>query len=137
MTDGSGVGDVDGAAIARIKAQDRGGDKSTLGIATLMWISYAEPPQRVAELCHALAVRLGSVDFNTDNVPSMSTLSGCCQGFIAVDKERSTVRLIHFTLQGYLFARPDIFSRPHSTMAEICLTYLSSQQIKATSTRPY
>jgi len=59
MTDGSGVGAVDGAAIARIKAQDRGGDKSTLGIATLMWISYAEPPPRVAELCHALAVKLG------------------------------------------------------------------------------
>jgi len=58
-----------------------------------MWISHAELRPRVAELCRALAVKLRSVDFNSGNVPSMSTLIGCCQGFIAVDKERSTVRL--------------------------------------------
>ena len=50
-----------------------------------------------------------------------------------MDKEGSNVRLIHFTLKEYLSARPDIFSRPHSTMAEICLTYLNSQQVKAGS----
>jgi len=51
-----------------------------------------------------------------------------------VDKEASTVRLIHFTLQEYLSAHPDLFSKPHSAMAEICLTYLNSKQVKALST---
>jgi len=134
MADGLELGDVYGATIERIKAQD--GDKSRLGIATLMWISHAERPLQADELCHALAVRLGTTDFNTSNVPSMSTLIGCCQGLITVDKEASTVRLIHFTLQEYLSAHPDIFSRPHSVMAEICLTYLNSQQVKALSTDP-
>ena len=134
MTDGSKLGDVYGATIARIKAQD--GDKSILGMATLMWISHAERPLQADELCHALAVKLGSTDFNTGNVPSMSTLVSCCQGLITVDKEASTVRLIHFTLQEYLSAHPDLFSRPHSAMAEICLTYLNSQQVKALSTSP-
>ena len=134
MTDGLGLGDVYGATIARIKAQD--GDKSRLGMAALMWISHAERPLQADELCHALGVELGSSDFNSGNVPSMSTLVSCCQGLIAVDKEASTVRLIHFTLQEYLSAHPDIFSRPHSTMAEICLTYLNSQQVKALSTGP-
>jgi len=134
MTDGSGLGDVYGVTIARIKAQ--GGDKSTLGIAALMWINHAERPLRADELCHALGVELGSTDFNTRNIPSMSTLVSCCQGLIVVDKEASTVRLIHFTLQEYLSAHPDLFSRPHSAMAEICLTYLSSQQVKALSTNP-
>ena len=134
MADGLDLGDVYSATIARIKAQN--GDKSRLGMAALMWISHAERPLRADELCHALAVELGSADFSTSNVPSISTLVGSCQGLITVDKEVSTVRLIHFTLQEYFLVHPDIFSRPHSTIAEICLTYLNSQQVKALSTVP-
>jgi len=134
MADGSELEDVYGATIERIKAQD--GDKSRLGMAALMWISHAERPLQADELCHALAVRLGSTDFNTDNVPSISTLVGCCQGLITVDKGASTVRLIHFTLQEYLSSHLDIFNRPHSAMAEICLTYLNSQQVKALPNAP-
>jgi len=103
-------------------------------MAALMWISHAERQLRADELCHALAVRLGSIDFNTDNLPSIATLVSCCQGLITVDKAASTVRLVHFTLQEYLSSHLDIFNRPHSAMAEICLTYLNSQQIKALPT---
>ena len=132
---GLGLGDAYDATIERIKAQ--GGDKSRLGMAALMWISHAERPLKADELCDALAVELGSTDFNDNNAPSMSTLVGCCQGLNTVDKEGSTVRLIHFTLQEYLSIRQDIFGRPHSTMAEICLTYLNSQQVKAISADPH
>ena len=41
------------------------------------------------------------------------------------------MRLIYFTLQEYLSTRYDIFGRPHSAMAEICLIYLNSEQVKA------
>ena len=134
MTGGLELGDVYGATISRIKAQD--GDKSRLGMTALMWISHAERPPRANELCHALAVQLGSGDFDVGNIPSMSTLVNCCQGLITVDKEGATVRLIHFTLQEYLSSRPDIFSKPHSAMAEICLTYLNYQPVKVLSTDP-
>ena len=134
MTDGLGLEDVYGATIERIKAQ--GGDKSRLGMRALMWISHAERPLQAAELCYALAVQLGSMGINTDNVPSMSTLVGCCQGLITVDKQASAVRLIHFTLQEYLSAVPDIFCRPHSAMAEICLTYLNFEEVKVLSDDP-
>ena len=134
MTDGLELGDVYGATIERIKAQS--GDKSRLGMAALMWISRAERPLQADELCHALGVKLGSTDFSTDNVPLISTLVRCCQGLITVDKEASTVRLIHFTLQEHLSTHPDVFSSPHSAMAEICLTFLSSRQVKALSTGP-
>ena len=134
MTNGLGLGDVYDATIERIKAQ--AGDKPRLGMAALMWISHAERPLQVDELCYALAVELGSPNFNTGNVPSISILVSCCQGLITVDKEASTVRLIHFTLQEYLSAHPDLFGRPHSAMAEICLTYLNSQQVKSLSTTP-
>jgi len=53
-----------------------------------------------------------------------------------VGKEASTVRLIHFTLQEYLRAHPELFGPAHSTIAETCLSYLNSQQVKAFSTSP-
>jgi len=134
ITDGLGLGDAYDATIERIKMQD--GDKSTLGMGALMWISHAERPLKVDELCYALAVELGSADFNPQNVPSISTLLSCCQGLITVDKEAPTVRLIHFTLKEYLCAHPGLFGRHHSIMAEICLTYLNSEKVKALSTGP-
>jgi len=134
MTAGLELGDVYNSTIERIKEQD--GDKSRLGMAALMWISHAERPLRVDELCHALAVELGSTYFSAGNIPSVSTLVSSCQGLITVDKEASTVRLIHFTLQEYFSAHLDIFNEPHSAIAETCLTYLNSQQVKALSTDP-
>jgi len=135
ITDGLGLGDAYDATIERIKAQ--GGDKSRLGMVALMWISHAERLLGVSELCHALALELGSTYFRTGNVPSISTVMGCCQGLITVDKEGSAVRLVHFTLQEYLSAHLHIFSEPHSTIAETCLTYLNSRQVKVLSANPF
>ena len=134
MTEGLGLGDAYGATIGQIKRQ--GGEKARLGIAALMWISHAERPLKVDELCHALAVEIGSPDLNTDNVSSISTLLACCQGLVVVEKETFAVRLIHFTLQEYLRAYPDLFGPAHSTMAETCLSYLNSQQAKTLSASP-
>ena len=135
MTNGLGLGDAYGTTIERIKAQ--GGGKSRLGMEALMWISHSERPLKANELCHALAVELGSTDFKSGNVSSISTLVSCCQGLITVDKEVSIVRLVHFTLQEYLSANPDIFTTPHSSIAEICLTYLNSEQVKAIPSNCY
>jgi len=134
ITDGLELGDAYGTMIERIKAQ--GASKSRIGMDALMWISHAERPLIEEELCQALAVELGSTDFNADNAPSISTVVGCCQGLITLDKERSTVRLINVALKEYLSTNPGIFSRPHSAMAEVCLTYLNSEPVKALSANP-
>ena len=131
MTDNSGLEGAYSVTLSRIKRQGR--EKSRLGMAALMWISHSERPLEVNELCHALGVEIGSVDLDEDKVPSIGTVLACCQGLVAVDKEASTVRLIHFTLQEYLQAHPELFDSPHSTMAEICLSYLNSDQVKALS----
>jgi len=135
MVDGLGLGDAYGATLDRIRGQD--GEKSRLGMTALMWISHSERPLKANELCHALAVEIGSPNLNTYNVPSIGTLLTCCQGLIAVDKEASTVRLIHFTLQEYLRSHPDLFGTAHSIMAETCLSYLNSQQVKALPINPF
>jgi len=134
MLDGLDLPDAYGETVKRIKAQ--GGDKSRLGMGALMWMSHAERPLRADELCHALALKPGSTEFDANHVPLMSILVGCCQGLISVDKKASTVRLFHITLKQYLCSLPGIFDRSHEAMAEICLTYLNSGQVMAVSADP-
>ena len=128
MAHGLGLGGAYDATIGRIKAQE--GDGARLGMEALMWISHSERPLKVDEICHALAVEVGSADINTNNVPSIRTVLGSCQGLAAVDEGSSTIRLIHFTLKEYLSCHADLFDRPHSKMAETCLTYLNFRVIK-------
>ena len=120
-----------GETLSRIKGQ--AGGRSRLGIAALMWISHSERALKVDELCHALGVEIGSDHLDASNVPSIGTLLACCQGLVVVDKEASMVRLIHFTLQEYLLAHPELFGAAHSIMAETCLSYLNSHQVNALS----
>ena len=134
ITDGLGLEGTYGETLGRIKRQSMA--RVRLGIAALMWISYSERPLKTFELCHALAVEIGSPNFHTDDVPSIGTLLSCCQGLVTVDKEASTVRLIHFTLQEYLRANPELFGTVHSTIAETCLSYLNSKQVRALATSP-
>ena len=68
--------------------------------------------KRMSSATPRLAVELDSRDFDVGNIPSISTLVSCCQGLITVDKEASTVRLIHFTLQEYIFSSHDTFVSP-------------------------
>ena len=128
MKKGLDLGVAYAAMLGRIKAES--GEKARLGMAVLMWISHSRRPLQVDELCHAIAIRIGSNDLDNDDIPTISTLLDCCQGLVTVDKGASTVRLIHFTLQKHLYTHPDIFDRAHSTMAETCLTYLNFQHLK-------
>jgi len=134
MGDGLGLGDAYEATLERIRAQD--GEKAKLAITTLMWICHSERPLQVDELCHALAVEIGSTDFNSDNVPAIETLLACCQGLVTVNKEASTPRLIHHTLREYLSTHRNLFPQAHLEMAETCLTYLNSDQVKTLPAKP-
>lgn len=109
--------------LARITAQCI--QKSGLGVAALMWLCHSERPLRAEELCLALAVEIGSVDYNAENVSSIQTVLSCCQGLVVKDEQGSTLRLSHFTLQEYLTSHPSFFRSPHATIAETCLTYLN------------
>jgi len=128
MKDGAGLAGAYGVTLGRIQAQDE--EKAELAMATLTWVCHSERPLQVDELCHALAVEIRATAFDPENIPLIGTLLQCCQGLITVDKEASTVRLIHYTVQEYLCNHPGLFSKPHSILAETCLTYLNSQQVK-------
>ena len=134
MKDGAVLGDAYGATLERIMAQ--GKEKIELAMATLTWVCYSERPLLEDELCNALAVEIGIEDFDPENIPPIATLLDCCQGLITVEKKALTVRLIHYTVQEYLCNHPDLFSKPHSILAETCLTYLNSQQFKNLPSHP-
>jgi len=134
MKNGVDLGGAYEATLGRIKAQ--GGEKARLGMAVLMWIIYSRRPLQVDEICHAIAIRIGSNYLGNDDITTISILLGCCQGLVSMDQGGSTVRLVHFTLQEYLCTHPDLFDGAHSTMAETCLTYLNFRRVKDTSAGP-
>ena len=130
MTRGEGLGDAYTATLSRIRAQQR--TRSKLGMEVLIWVSHAERPLRVDELCHALGVE-GSMDLDIGNIPAIEIVLACSLGLVTVEKSSSTVRLVHYTLKEYLSHNPSLFLKPHSMIAEICLTYLNFRHVKGLS----
>ncbi|RPB06236.1 hypothetical protein L873DRAFT_1649120, partial [Choiromyces venosus 120613-1] len=125
----TGLSDAYTAALERIKQQR--GALSRFGIAALMWISLAERPLLVDELCHALAMEVGSLSIDTESVPSIETVVASCMGLVTIDHASSTVRLVHATLQEYLRDHQgNIFENPHATIAEVCLGYLGIESVR-------
>jgi len=131
MTKGEGLGDAYAATLSRIQAQQR--SMSKLGMEVLMWVSHSERPLHVDELCHALGVEEGSTDLNTQNIPAIETLLASCLGLVTVEKSSSTLRFVHYTLQEYLSHNPNLFIKPHSIIAKVCLTYLNFRHVRGIS----
>jgi len=95
-----------------------------------MWVSFSERPLRVEELCHALGVEIESTDLDPENIPAIRTVVSSCLGLLKVGGSSSMVRLVHFTLQEDLSSDPILFNSPHSTIAEVCLTYLNYRSVR-------
>ena len=131
MTKGEGLGDAYMATLSRVKSQQR--SRSKLGMEALMWVSHSERPLHVNELCHALGVEEESTNLNIRNIPAIETLLACSLGLITVEKSSSIVRPIHYTLQEYLSHNPNLFLKPHSMIAEVCLTYLNFRHVRGFS----
>ena len=98
-----------------------------------MWVSNSERPLHTSELCHALGVKIGSLDLSVESIPTIRTLLACSLGLITIEASSSTVRLVHFSLQEYLSDNLSLFQSPHSMIAEVCLTYLNFQCVRELS----
>ena len=126
-TAGADLGSVYDQTLERIRKQEDG--RSNLGMGVLMWVSHAERPLRIDELCHALAVDTETMDLDPGNIRPQETVIGSCLGLVVVDNQTSTLRLIHYTLHEYL-SRSDTLPNAHETLAEICLAYLNFERVK-------
>ena len=129
--EGGGLDDAYMATLKRLKAQE--GYRSKLGMDVLMWVLYSERPLRAEELCHALGVKIGYAALNP---PTLRTLLESCQSLVTVEESSSTVRFVHYTLQEYLTKNPTLFHSSHSSIAEVCLTYLDFRCLRDYSPTP-
>jgi len=135
MTSGGGLQYAYSGTLNRIKAQV--GSKSKLGMDMLMWLSHSERPLKTDELCDALGVEIGSIYQNSEDIPTIETLLGCSLGLVVVEASTSALRLVHRTLQEYLRDNTGLFCSPHATIAQVCLTYLNFQCVRALPPIPY
>lgn len=92
------------------------------------WIHLAERPVTINEILCSLAIKDGDNHFNPRGVPIRETLLNCCHGLVVMDRETSTVRLVHYSLQEYLLQQNKIFDLSkgqwHEKIACTCLTFL-------------
>ncbi|KAJ7273817.1 ankyrin repeat-containing domain protein [Mycena rebaudengoi] len=84
----------------------------------------AKRPLSVAELLEAIAIEPGTKSLDREVVVEMPVVLSVCAGLIIVDQD-STVRLIHYTTQGYLDSvQASKFPLAQTEIAQGCLTYL-------------
>lgn len=111
-------------AMERIEGQLAG--ERELAKKVLSWIICAKRPLTTSELEHALAVELGELHFDKENLSPIEDMVSVCAGLVTVDKESAIIRLVHYTTQEY-FERTQKcwFPQAETDIATICVTYLS------------
>lgn len=110
-------------AIVRIESQLP--EDVILAKSVLAWLSYAQRPLTVLELCHALAVKTDDEELDTDNISDIDDIVSVCAGLVTVDEETQIIRLVHYTTQEYLETmRNSWIPEAQVDIAATCLTYL-------------
>ncbi|KFZ00163.1 hypothetical protein V500_01159 [Pseudogymnoascus sp. VKM F-4518 (FW-2643)] len=111
-------------AMERIEGQLAG--EKELSKQVLSWITCARRPLTTSELEHALAVELGELQFDEENLSPIEDMVSVCAGLVTVDEESAIIRLVHYTTQEY-FERTQRrwFPQAETDIATICVTYLS------------
>ncbi|KAJ7692540.1 ankyrin repeat-containing domain protein [Mycena rosella] len=119
-------------AMARINEQNE--DDRKIALEALAWVATAKRLLTVAELREALAVEPGAKSLDPDNFTDIGIILAVCAGLVIVDtkvadgkyvwdEEASpTVRLVHYTTQGYL---DGLFPDAHADITRVLLTYLA------------
>ncbi|KFY18128.1 hypothetical protein V492_00128 [Pseudogymnoascus sp. VKM F-4246] len=111
-------------AMKRIEGQLDGDEK--LAKQVLSWITCAKWPLTTVELAHALAVELGELEFDKENLSPIEDIVSVCAGLVTVDEESAIIRLVHYTTQEYFERTKKVwFPDAETDIAEVCITYLS------------
>ncbi|KAL6354415.1 hypothetical protein LRP88_11746 [Fusarium phalaenopsidis] len=117
-------------AMERINSQKPG--LRDIAFQVLAWITCAKRPLTQLELQHALAVELGTIKFDEENLPDIQGMVSACCGLVTIENESSIIRLVHYTTQEY-FERTQgkWFPDADAEITTACLTYLSFDVFEA------
>jgi len=92
----------------------------------LSWITCAKRLLTTIELQHALAVKVGELALDQENLPEIEDMVSVCAGLVTVDEESDIIRLVHYTTQkDFERTRNRWFPYAQRDIAETCITYLS------------
>ncbi|KFY57531.1 hypothetical protein V497_05496 [Pseudogymnoascus sp. VKM F-4516 (FW-969)] len=101
-------------------------DQKDLAWQVLSWITCAKRPLTMSELQHALAIELGEISLDEDNLPQIEDMVSVCAGLVTVDEESEIIRLVHYTTQEYFERTKETwFPNLEAEITKICVTYLS------------
>lgn len=129
----TGTGALDAAyseAIIRIDGQPQG--DRVLAKNVLSWISGALRPLTTGELCHALSIKEGDEELDSDDIPDVEDILSVCAGLVTVEEESQIVRLVHYTTQDYLESIRETWTpKAQYDIASACLTYLCFTSFKS------
>ncbi|KAK2794086.1 hypothetical protein FQN52_009168 [Onygenales sp. PD_12] len=111
-------------AMERINGQKQGFRE--LAMSTLQWITHARRPLSAKELQHALAVEIGEVELDEENISEIEDILSACGGLVTVDEETSIIRLVHYTTQEYFEqTQSHWFPDAETNITKACMAYLS------------
>ncbi|KAF3921062.1 Ankyrin-3 [Arthrobotrys entomopaga] len=117
-------------ALERVKAQPK--QHAALALRVLAWLTHAKRLFSVEELCYGLAVEPETTFLDDENLPAPKLLVNVCGGLVVIDRDTSTIRLAHLTVQEYFKEMsPRIFGGIEVSIAESCVTYLSYDVFRA------
>lgn len=102
--------------------------KSNEGMEVLKWTFLAFRQLTVSKLRHALAtINATTESRNPDDLSFEKSLIDCCHGLVVADKQTSSIRLVHKSLQDFLKKQHEenkLLETGHREMVRICLKYL-------------
>ena len=117
-------------AMKRIEGYDT--DSKELAKQVLSWITCSKRPLSISELLHALAVEVGEVKLDNDNLHKIEDIVSACAGLVIIDEESNIIRLVHYSAQEY-FERTQgqWFPNAQANITTICVSYLSFDEFES------
>lgn len=116
----------------RINGQKPG--MKELALQDLIWTTFAKEQITSAELQHALAVEVGELELDEEDIRQIDTILSVCAGLVTLDEESKIVRLVHYTTQEYL-QKTQVRWCPGSdaefNIATTCIAYLSLNEFQS------
>ncbi|KAF5323106.1 hypothetical protein D9611_009269 [Ephemerocybe angulata] len=98
--------------------------RSAVALRTIGWIVRAERRLRISEVLHAFAYEANTNDIDDDNILSPKLVIQSCVGLVYLDKENSTLGLIHETAYQFLRGIPQL-QNVETNIATTSIRYLS------------
>ena len=101
--------------------------RARLALRVLSWVMNCKRPLLVEELRHALAVEVGTMELDEENLSPPKIMINSCMGLVIFEGQSNTTRLAHLTVVEFLSQHhQDTLDKTKADLeiSRVCLTYL-------------